>query len=240
MKIIISPSKTQNAKVNVPLKATRSQFESCVEDLVSRINGMSKKELHKMMRVSDGLLDKVYNDYKAFDRLNEKQAILTYSGTVFKEIRMESYERTQLKYLSEHLIILSALYGALRPTDLIKPYRLDMGMKPAGINLHHYWQKHMEGYFGKEELIINLASAEFSKMIKRPMVTIHFKEEKNGKLTSRSMHAKKARGMMLNYLVENQVMTVKGIKAFGLDGYGYVDHLSDDENLYFVRSKTTF
>ena len=239
MKIIISPSKTQN-KSPMP-DAIGSDIVDMDQSLklFEGLKSFSKAELKSLMKIKNQLLDETYHLYQSgIKDLNQKQAIHLYQGIVFNELDLNAYTPSEITYMNEHLVILSAMYGPLKPNAMIWPYRLDMTMKPNHINLYDYWQNIVDAYFG-DEIIINLASNEFSKMIKKQkkhMITIDFKEKKNdGSLKTVSIYAKKARGQMLNQIIIQEIEDINEIKKLNIDGYQYQEALSNKKRMVFVR-----
>ena len=165
-----------------------------------------------------------------------------YYGVSFKELELEDYSEKTLKYLKNNLLILSALYGVSLAFDLLKKYRLDMTMSITDKGLYNFWKKDVNDYISnildKDEILLNLASSEFSRLIdnkKILMINIDFKEEKDGTYKSVSTYSKKARGKFLNYLVKNQIDNLEEIVKIKLDGYNFNKDLSDEKNLIFTR-----
>lgn len=233
MKIILSPSKTRNYNINFNSSTTLPKYLDDANHLAKIIKGFSRENIKRIMKISDKILDSTYDDYQNFNTNEGYPVILTYTGQVFRGIEVESYTDQQLSYLSNHLRVLSALYGELKPFDLIKPYRLDMGMKILDSSLYKFWDKKIDY---KDELIINLASSEFSKMVTSSnIVTIEFKERKGDQYKTIGTYAKMARGKMVDHMVKNRVEDLDRIKQFKLDNYQFNGLLSDDKNLIFSR-----
>jgi hypothetical protein len=208
--------------------------------LYETIKKLSKAKISEIFKIKGKLLEETIANYKIdFADKPVKEAIKSYTGVVFEQLNLSAYNNSQLKYMNDNLRILSAMYGVLSPTDLIYPYRLDMTIKLPKINLYKYWQKTIDEYFMNEEVIINLASNEFSKMLKNypgRMVNIEFYEENNQKeLKVVSYNAKKCRGKMLNFLIENQIKDIDQIKEFSFENYIYSKNLSKPDNLIFIR-----
>jgi hypothetical protein len=239
MKIIIAPSKTQDYT-----NPSTHGLEMVNQDKTLKLFEMLKDrhidELAKLLKIKNNLLDQTYDLYQSF---NPKQkmykAIDIYEGVVFQQLDKGHYNEIEVDFLNEHLVILSAMYGPLKANTLIWPYRLDMTIKPNDINLYQYWQDDIDCYFDDQEIIINLASNEFSKMIKKQrknMVNIDFKDKKdNGKLRTISYNAKKARGQMLDMIIKNQINQVNDIKKLDIDGYRFSDIHSKEKHLIFVK-----
>lgn len=182
-----------------------------------------------------------------FTPKNAKPAIFAFTGDVYKGFDVQSLNDKDLNYAQNHLRILSGLYGILRPLDLIQAYRLEMGTKfSLGKNqdLYDLWKEKTTLKLNQElennKALVNLASEEYFKSIDlpklvRPVITPVFKEERNGKLKIISFNAKKARGLMANYIVKNKVKTAAKLKAFALDGYKFQADLSSNNELIFTR-----
>ena len=213
-------------------------FEEKADYIVHEILKLSKEELASVMELKGNLLEEVYQVYKGYNRAHYECAIKSYSGREFKEIDRDNYKTRDWTFLQKHLVILSALYGALKPLDGIKPYRLDLRMKVIHNGLYSYWYKDINELLKDEDLIINLASSEFSKLVKLPMTSIEFKEkQEDGSFKIRGTYAKKARGLMVNYIVKDKITKVNSIKKFNLEGYVYNKDLSEKKNLVFTRDK---
>lgn len=233
MKIIISPAKVQNGADRIELQTEKIPFPIKTKELYNLLVDMSKTQMGKLMKIKDKLLDTTYDMYQ--NPVLEQHAITLYNGIVFKEINAHLLDSAQLMYLNEHLRILSAYYGVLKPLTAIQPYRLDMTMKPDKINLYQYWNQEVNAYFDEEETIINLASLEFSQMIKKNMINIHFKEEQSdGQLKVVTVRAKKARGLMVQYMADHMIYDPQDLVSFNEMNYSYSKDMSDDNNYVFI------
>lgn len=237
MKIILSPSKTQdmealNQTVQIPDKEK-------TQKLFNALQSLSKVALGKTLKIKGKMLGKTYDLYQSFAKTNPGIRVRDcYKGVVFEQIKTDDLNDAQEHYLNNHLVVLSAMYGYLKPSDVIWPYRLDMGHSPKGLNLYAYWQDTIDAFFKDEDIIINLASNEFSKMLKNhPMTNIHFLDQtSDGKLKVIGFNAKKARGMMANLLIHQEISDIDIIKKLTVEQYRYNDHLSDRNNLYFTKT----
>ncbi|RUA09540.1 MAG: peroxide stress protein YaaA [Fusobacteria bacterium] len=237
MKIIFSPSKSMNFKdANKNCNKLNIRFLDSTNILINNLKNLNSEELSKLMKIKGKTLENVINFYKNFEISSAQEAIYSYNGISFKQLELKKYNTDQLNYLNSNLIILSALYGVVRPLDCIKEYRLDMTMKLLkDQTLYNFWKDKIKDYFDEDELIINLASKEFSKMVSKPMINIDFKEYKNGNYKSISSYSKKGRGMMLNFMIKNRITNIEKIKEFNLDGYKLNPTLSDEFNFIFTR-----
>ena len=245
MKIIFSPSKEmreENIFKNKKIEFTESKFKDKTNILIETLNKKSINEIGDIMKLKGELLNKTYKDIQDYDKLKSIPAVSMYYGVSFKELELEDYSEKTLKYLKNNLLILSALYGASLAFDLLKKYRLDMTMSITDKGLYNFWKKDINDYISnildKDEILLNLASSEFSRLIdnkKILMINIDFKEEKDGTYKSISTYSKKARGKFLNYLVKNQIDNLEEIVKIKLDGYNFNKDLSDEKNLIFTR-----
>ena len=241
MKIILSPSKTQNHERNRKEKGKNILKEKKTKKLFSYLESLSKEELGSELDVQGNLLDRTYELYQEHSFDDETiPAIECYNGSAFKQIDLENYNQDQFSYMQEKLIILSPMYGPLHSDTEIWPYRLEMRLKPNGINLYDYWQEVMEAYFADVDLIINLASNEYSKVVEKnyqgKIIDFYFKEEKeDGSLKTVGYYVKQNRGKMLDQLIKNEVDSIEQIKEIELDGYLYNEEHSNENEFYFIK-----
>ena len=248
MKIIFSPSKEmreENIFKNKKIEFTESKFKDKTNILIDILKEKSISEIENIMKLKGELLNKTYKDIQDYDKLKSIPAISMYYGVSFKELNLEDYSEKSLKYLKNNLLILSALYGVSLAFDLLKKYRLDMTMSIIDKGLYNFWKKDINDYISnilsKDEVLLNLASGEFSKMIdskKISIINVDFKEEKDGAYKSVSTYSKKARGQFLNYLIKNQIDNLEDIKKIKLDGYRLNNALSDEKSFIFTRKNS--
>ncbi len=242
MKIILSPSKTQNHERKREKKGRDILKENMTEKLFNYLKSLSKEELKKELDIQGNLLDRTYELYQSQSFDDETiPAIECYNGAVFKQIDQDSFDKDQFSYMREKLVILSPMYGPIHSDTEIWPYRLEMRLKPDGINLYEYWQEVMKEYFSDVDLIINLASNEYSKVVEKnyqgQMIDFYFKEEKeDGSLKTVGYYVKNNRGKLLNELIKKQVNNLDQIKEINLDGYKYDEERSDDKDYYFIKA----
>lgn len=169
------------------------------------------------------------------------KAFYMYDGMCYKNIKREEFDNSDLEYIKEHLIIISALYGAVKPFDLINPYRLDFLMKTKMGNLYNFWKDDIVKNILKDtDFIVNLASDEFSKVIKKyitdeKFLDFEFFENADGKLKKHSTISKKARGMMLNFITKNKIENIEGIKQFNKEGYKFSEEMSFENKFVFIK-----
>ena len=248
MKIIFSPSKEmreENIFENKEIEFAESKFKDKTNILINTLKEKSIDEIKNIMKLKGDLLNKTYKDIQNHKKLKNVPAISMYYGVSFKELELEDYSEKSLKYLKNNLLILSALYGISLPFDLLKKYRLDMTMSIIDKGLYSFWKKDVTDYISnilnKDEILLNLASSEFSKLIdnkKIPMINLDFEEEKDGVYKSVSTYSKKARGKFLNYLIKNQINNLEDIKKVELDKYSLNKDLSDEKNFVFTRKNS--
>ena len=256
MLIILSPAKSLDYETEFKcLDFSEIFFKKDVELLSSQLKKIKLSEIEKMMEVSPKLAElnfaRFQNFSKKFDLKNARQAILAFDGDVYEGIDKKNYSPKNFKFAQEHLLILSGLYGILRPLDLIQPYRLEMGLdlrksslaKNLGVkNLYEFWGDKISDFLNsqKGETIINLASEEYfgsvnRKKINKKIINIFFKEKKNGALKIIGISSKKARGLMANFVVKNEIKNPQELKKFNLENYRFDAVLSDEENYIFIR-----
>lgn len=232
MKIIISPTKTQQHINSEYLNERKLLFLNSHNNILSMLKKLSKSDIKNIMKIDNKMLENAYNNILNYHKLPTSHAFTTYNGLVFKGLDKDLYRESEYRYIEEHLRILDAFYGVVEPGTLIKPYRLDMKMN-IGVNLYKYWD--VTPYF-KDELIINLASSEFSKMVKGcNLINISFLQKKNDKFINQATYSKQARGKFLNYLILNQIVSTNLMKNFSVDGYIFNTELSNESDLVFTR-----
>ena len=239
MKIIISPAKRFKHFENE--KTEGLLFEEETKELVEKLRKYSINDLANMFFCNDELAIKAYYDYKDFDFNNLKNpALFSYDGLVFKQFKKEDFN--DLSYLNDHVYIISALYGLCKPFTGISDYRLYMDSK--GIDMPGFWaDKIYEKAFEDEDFIINLASAEYAKLLKKylkkdqKLLTLTFKEDRNGKIRSIVSYTKQMRGRMLKYLINKKIKDPEEIKKIILCDYIYDPYNSTDNEFIYVREE---
>lgn len=232
MKIIIAPSKTMTYK-NYQFKTTNQIFIKETEYLHSLLKQYSDEDLCNLMNISYKQAIKVYDYFHKPQ--NIYPALSLYQGTVFKQLEIDKYN-THLDYLDQHLCIMSAFYGVLKYNTAITPYRLDMTMRLNNINLYEYWYTPLYQHFENEDIIISLASKEFTDMIHHPyLYFIDFMEIKDDKIKRNAMIIKKARGQMLNQLILSEIETLDELKKLNIDGFIFNETASHHHVLSFIK-----
>lgn len=252
MKIIISPAKSLDFETTASTdQYTQPQFLAQSEKLNKKLRSLSRKKLADLMNISQPLADLNYNRNQEWERDftlgKAKQAVFAFTGEVYRGIDVNTLPEEKLPQLQEKLRILSGLYGILKPLDLMLPYRLEMGTKlkvGRTDNLYKFWGDSLAEALNQEmsddELFVNLASTEYfkavpKKALKVPMITPVFKELKNGQYKVIMTYAKKARGLMVRYIIDHNVESLEELKGFNYEGYGFDENLSSDQELVFTR-----
>lgn len=252
MKIVISPAKSLDFETKLPVrKHTQPAFLEQAGSVHKAVKDKSPAELMRLMDISDNLANLNWQrnqDWKTpFTTKNARPAIYAFNGDVYTGLDAYTILPAKVAKLQDTLRILSGLYGVLKPLDLIQPYRLEMGTHlPIGEskNLYEFWKQTVTQSLNSElkdgELFINLASKEYfdavdTKVLKVPVITPEFKDYKDGNLRMVSFFAKKARGMMVRYIIDKNVRTLNGLKGFNYDGYSFDAKLSKGNTLVFTR-----
>src|SRR6476660_1985977 len=254
MKIVISPAKTLDYETEVPVKEfTVPAFLTSAKKIHRELKKKKPKELSELMDISAALADLNWkrNQAKGFGAKTPndttRQAVYAFKGDVYIGLDSYTIPADQIPQLQDKLRILSGLYGLLKPLDLIQPYRLEMGTNfPVGEskNLYEFWKpavtKQLNKALKKGELFVNLASNEYfsavdAKALKVPVITPEFKDFKDGELKMISFFAKKARGMMVRYIIDTGAETLEDLKGFNYEGYRFDAGLSKGNTLVFTR-----
>ena len=253
MKIVISPAKSLNFESQLPTNIF-SEY-GFVKQSVSIDKVLKKKkpkQLMELMSISDKLADLNWQrnqerNVAEISSENARPAVYAFNGEVYVGLDAYTLSEEKITILQDKLRILSGLYGLLKPLDLMQPYRLEMGTKlPVGKNknLYDFWKpiltKELNSQLDKNELFINLASAEYFeaidvKKLKVPVITPEFKDYKDGKLKMISFFAKKARGLMVRYIIDTDAETIDDLKQFNYEGYAFDANLSKENKLVFIR-----
>ncbi len=254
MLTVISPAKTLDFDTPPSTrKATRPRFLEQAEQLVEDARALSSDDIRDLMGVSEQIAElnhrRFMNWGTPFTLDNAKQAILAFKGDVYTGLEAETLTAAQLDFAQRHLCILSGLYGLLRPLDLMQPYRLEMGLKfdnRGGRNLYEFWgdeiTRGLDALIRKSgsPVLVNLASNEYFKSV-RPgaldaeIITPVFKDLKGGRYRVISFYAKKARGQMARYVIEQELDEPAGLKKFRGGGYRYDKAQSTAREWVFTR-----
>lgn len=253
---LLSPAKSVNFDDPAPTQSfTTPELLSQSKQLVTLLKRHDKNDLMDLMSISEKLADLNLGRFKAFkppfDLQNAKQALFSFTGDVYRHMRLNTYGEKQLGFAQNHLRILSGLYGYLRPLDLIQPYRLEMKTplkNKRGENLYQFWDKRITQALNRDlkvheaPAVINLASKEYAKAIdlknlKTPVFNIEFKEVKDGQAKVIAIFAKWARGMMADYIIQNGIDQPEELKAFHISNYAYSENDSTETNWVFTRPR---
>lgn len=252
MKIVISPAKSLDFETKLPVrKHTQPSFPDKIQEVHEAVKEKSPNELRGLMDISDKLAELNWQRNQLwampFTTKNARPAVYAFNGDVYVGLDAYTIPTPKVNKLQDTLRILSGLYGLLKPLDLIQPYRLEMGTKlPVAEHkdLYEYWGETITNALNEElqekELFVNLASQEYFgaidvKALKVPVITPEFRDYKDGELRMVSFYAKKARGMMVRYIIDKNVKTLSGLKKFDYEGYSFDPKLSKGNTLVFTR-----
>lgn len=251
MLVLLSPSKKldETSKISTEV-ATQPEFLHDAEILASGLKNLSRGDISDLMGLSQNLSDLNYNRYQEFSvpftKENARPALYTFKGDVYDKMDVENYDEKDLEFAQKHIRILSGLYGILKPLDLMQPYRLEMGTKfknERGSNLYGFWNSKLTEAINNQEenVIVNLASNEYFKSIKpkklkAELLEITFKQYKDGKLKNIGLMAKRARGMMADFIIKNKITNKDDLLEFRENGYTFAPELSKDKNWVFTMN----
>ncbi len=252
MLIVVSPAKRMDFQPPNELEAgEQPRFLPKTKQLVKELKKKTPEDLQKLMGISEKLGQLNYDRFQSFKTpfslKNAKQAGLAFQGDTYQGLEFFKFNKSERTFAQKSLRILSGLYGVLGPMDLIQPYRLEMGTKfgiKGSKDLYDVWQEDVTEALNDDlkghKALVNCASSEYFsavdvKKLKKPVITPVFKEEKNGKLKIISFNAKRARGMMAKFIIENKLKDPEEIKAFNLDHYKFNEELSDETTFTFTR-----
>lgn len=258
MLALISPTKTLDYETALPSSNfTQPRLLDQSEQLIEVCRELSASQLSSLMSVSEKIAQlnvARFQDWQTeFDLANARQAIFAFKGDVYTGLDAYALNDSQLDFAQQHLRMLSGLYGLLRPLDLMMPYRLEMGTKlqnPRGSNLYEFWGKRITDLIQQDlqhtnsQILLNLASDEYYKAVKESaldaqMIKPVFLDQKNGKYKVISFYAKKARGLMARFVIEQQIQQVEDLKAFNSEGYYFDAENSNAKELVFKREEQT-
>lgn len=267
MQLLLSPAKLINFKDNTEsIQGTTPLFEEKTNHLIEFCQQLSVEEIASLLKINMKMAYDVYGYFQTFHLENEvaRSAAFAFNGIAYQGLNVHDMLPDELHFAQNHLNILSGLYGLLRPLDVIKPYRLDMSTRLSptdGVNnsgnlsttyptsnyLYGYWQETVNSYLSEklrndDNIIINLSSAEYYKLITpellpahTQLLTIGFREQRDNGLRQIVVYAKKARGMMARYIIKNKITKAEDIKGFDIEGYFYSPAHSTPNEWIFVR-----
>ena len=239
MKIIISPSKTKKIN-NLPIKDSGSLIEKepfyleITKEIIERIKIFSVEEIEKKFKLKNEKAQKLLEFYQNYENEKSGNALASYTGVAYKAIKIETFDKSDLE---SYLVILSALYGILTPYTNVKEYRLDMTNSIfKNKSLYEVWKSSVNEYFEKEDIILNLASKEYSKLVKSDnLIDFEFWNNTNGKLKQISTNSKKMRGFTLNYIVKNRITNINNLKDITLNEYVFNKDMSSEKKFVYVK-----
>ncbi|BFT31245.1 peroxide stress protein YaaA [Alteromonas sp. D210916BOD_24] len=256
MLVVVSPAKNLDFESEIPVSQfTQPELLEDTKRLMKVCRTLSPADLSSLMKISDKLATLNANRFAEFSTPftsdNARPAMYAFNGDVYTGLDAYSLDSAAVTYAQQHLRILSGLYGLLRPLDLMQAYRLEMGTKLAnsqGKDLYAFWGDRITQLLNKalqeqgDNVLINLASNEYFKAVKKNaldgmIITPTFKDYKSGQYKIISFFAKKARGLMARYIMENRIADVDGLKAFDVDGYQYSEAQSSSTELVFLRNQ---
>ncbi len=254
MLILLSPAKRLSMDgQDAGLETTEPRFMEEAGELVNILRNYDPSELASLMNVSNEIAELNHERFarwsKDLDNAEAAPALLAFQGDVYRELAAHKMGREDLAFAQEHVRILSGLYGVLRPLDRMQPYRLEMSTKlenSAGKDLYAFWGNRITDALAEdmeekgEEVLLDLASKEYFKAVQPDrlggkLIRPVFKENKGGKYKVVAINAKRARGMMTRYVIEERITRPADLKGFDRDGYLYNEELSDDVEWVFTK-----
>jgi cytoplasmic iron level regulating protein YaaA (DUF328/UPF0246 family) len=247
MKVLLSPAKSMRESC-IEHSYTEIPFKKETSILLKNMKKMTAKDISKLMKVSEQIGELNYKRFQNFNNQEQRACIYYFDGAVYKGLDIDSFSKKELNRAQKTLRILSGMYGILNPLDGIVPYRLEMGTKVKianSKNLYEFWRTKvtakLKESLKKDELIINLASKEYSDVINFSDLsnqTIHpvFKEKKGDSYKIVAIHAKRARGLMAKYIINKNITGIKELLKFNLEGYRYSKELSLKNSPVFIRN----
>jgi len=253
MIITMSPAKLLDFESPATIKkSTTPEFQDDAKYLNNLLKEFNPEDIKNMMSINPKQAHQVYQYIQSFDmdRTPRKQAVLAYNGIAYLGLKAETFTAQDWDFAQDHLMIISGLYGAVRPMDLIRPYRLEAKIKlenKRGNDLYAYWSDVLTAYLIKhmsadDNTWVNLASNEYSKMIKKKnlpkdskIITPVFKEDTGNGTKMIVVYAKKARGLMTRFIIENKIKKTEDLKHFDTDGYSFSPSFSKNDEWVFTR-----
>lgn len=257
MLMLISPAKTLDESPMVrAVTHTQPRFLAEAQTLIALLKQKTPDELGALMHISDKLVAlnvQRYHDFSLpLSNANAKPALFSFKGDVYRPIHAAEYDEATLQFATARLRILSGLYGLLRPLDYLYPYRLEMGTKlnnSAGATLYHFWREKVTQAIhddvtalGGDRIVLNLASEEYSKVVNvdtlnARFIHVVFKERMGDDFRVVGIHAKHARGLMVDYILRQHIVCADGIEGFNREGYRFAPNMSDITHMVFTRKQ---
>ncbi|MDU1892721.1 MAG: peroxide stress protein YaaA [Dysgonomonas sp.] len=253
MIITLSPAKLQDFESPIPQReATSPLHPKEAAKLYKSLEGATSGEIAALMHINPQMAHDVYQYIHAFplSKTPQRQAVFAYNGIAYQGLNARTLSEKEIEFAQKHLLLISGLYGVLRPLDLIKPYRLEMQIplvNDRGKNLYAFWTETISKYIASQmkaddNTWVNLASKEYAKAVDRKLlpkdhkiITPIFKQHTAKGYKQIVVYAKKARGMMTRFIIQNQLSNVEDLKSFDVEGYSFNQQLSDEKEWVFVR-----
>jgi uncharacterized protein len=254
MIVVISPAKNLDLKQGkFEFTPTIPEFLDDAQKIINNLKRKSIKSIESLMSINRKIAslnkDRFLSWEQPFTIKNAKPAILTFRGEVYIGLDAASFDKKDLEFAQKHLRILSGLYGLLRPYDLMQPYRLEMGTNlkiNRCKNLYAFWDKKIAKKITKaltnheHPVLIHLASDQYfdsvqPKTFTLPVIRPIFKEKRGNQLKSIHVYAKRARGLMVNFIIKKQILNPEDLKKFDIDGYRFNKKLSTNKEWFFIR-----
>ena len=253
---LLSPAKSLDYDSPLLIKrSTKPRFMEDSAELVGQLRKLSVDQVGKLMSISEKLAELNHDRFASWEeeatKKNARAAILAFTGDVYQGMELQEWSGDDFATAQKRVRILSGLYGVLRPLDLMQPYRLEMGTKfktGRGKSLYEFWGESLTKSVNADlkksgsETVVNLASNEYFSAVKKDqldgsLVTPVFKDEKKGTYKIISFYAKKARGMMADFIVRKGITDAKDLKKFKTAGYRFSKNDSDEKTLVFLRKE---
>lgn len=249
MLVVVSPAKKLDMQPADGVASTEPLFSQNADELASVARDLSLDDLKSLMGLSTNLAQLNADRFAAFGSQDKKPAALAFAGDTYQGLEAKSLDPDEMAWAQNHLRILSGLYGVLRPLDAIEPYRLEMGSRlktSQGASLYDYWGQQLsealnaQAMATKSQLLVNCASQEYFGAVDLSALTLKvitpvFMEHKAGKAKIVSFYAKKARGAMARFIIQNRLKQSDDLKGFDSGGYSYQADQSDDQKWVFLR-----
>ena len=248
MLIVLSPAKSLDFSTNFKCTTTTKPiFQNETSLLIDNLKKLTIDNLQELMSISEKLGELNYQRFHNFKKNPERQALLAFDGDVYDGIDKKNYDEKDFNFAQKHVVILSGLYGILRPLDSIKPYRLEMGTNFKDIkffikNLYEFWEDKIAQEMNKNpaKIIVNLASQEYfsainSSQINKKIIEIVFQEKKNGILKTIGINSKKARGLITNFVIKNKISDPLNLQEFCEENYRFNPTISSNDKWFFTR-----
>ena len=254
MLALLSPAKSLSFITKIPeIKSSIPVFLPQSQILIDKLKKLSILEIERLMKISPKLAKLNWQRFQEFslpfDSQNAKPALFFFDGDVYKSMEITNYNKQDLDFANQHLHILSGLYGIIKPFDLIQPYRLEMGVNLKSIlgqNLYQFWQNKLTDFLNyelkkqQEKIIINLASKEYFSVINKDnidgkIINIVFKERIGNSYKIIGTFAKKARGLMADFMIKNKIKDSSNFKNFKINGYIFNHEFSSVNEFCFCR-----